>query len=237
MRPQDEVWHVWKGLNRNAWRTKPSWLQGLHKLCLEKLSSDFITATTAAQIQQLITLYVVPVLPDKHRITGIAALQKLPSPATTGRQFRLPQVRVPQQQCLVPSKLQVRWQAGLASERESKYWSLTLQRKGCLRDLSWSTQTVRLHALVCHARHGPPAEGFVAMHLCGNGACIHPEHIAWETHSDNRLHACHKHTPMHIPTVALNQQARDKARLDRHARAEDRRRAADVQAQLQDIVV
>ena len=77
---------------------------------------------------------MVPVVPPKHNITGIEALQKLPSPATTGMQFRLPPVRVPQQQCLVPSKLLVRWQTGLSFEKESEYWSLTLQSQGCLRD-------------------------------------------------------------------------------------------------------
>ncbi len=136
MQPQHEVWDVWKGLNPKAWRTKPSWLQGLHKHCLAQLPSDFSTATTTAQIQQLITPYVVPVLPPKHNITGIEALPQLPSPVTTGRQAWLPPVRVPQKQWLVPSKLLVRWQTGLAFQRESEYWNLTLQRAGCLRDVS-----------------------------------------------------------------------------------------------------
>ena len=48
-------------------------------------------------MQQLVTLYVVPVVLAKHKIKAIEHLQKLPSPATTGRQLqiRLPPVRVP----------------------------------------------------------------------------------------------------------------------------------------------
>ncbi len=75
------------------------------------------------------------------------------------------------------------------------------------------------------------------MHLCGNSSCIHLEHIAWETQSDNTLHAWHKHTPMHNLTVALNQQARAKKTGQRAAKAEDRQRAAEVQAQFEDIQV
>ena len=231
------MWHVWKGLD-HKWRTRPSWLQGpFHKLCLTKLPPDFSTATTAAQIQQLVTLYVVPVVPTKHNISGTEALQKLPSPATTGRQFRLPQVRVPQQQCLVPGKLLVRRLQGLAFEKDTDYWTLILQKVGSSRNLSWPTQLVRLHALICHARHGPPAEGDVAMHLCANKSCIHPEHIAWQTQSVNTLHAWHKHTPVHFPEVLPNQQARVKARLDKQARAEARQRSAQVSAHLEDIQV
>ena len=70
----------------------------------------------------------------------------------------------------MPTKLLVRWQTGLSFEKESEYWSLTLQSQGCLRDQSWSTKSVRLHALICHARHGPSAEGYIAMHLCGNSS-------------------------------------------------------------------
>ena len=169
MQPQDEVWPYWKGLNPKSWRTKPSWLQTLCSRgpCLPLLPSDFSTAITADQMQQLVTLYVVPVVPAKHQIKAIEHLQKLPSLATTGRQlqFRLPPVRVPQQQCLEPSKLLVRRLQGLAFEKESKYWKLTLQRVAC-------PQFVRLHALICHARHGPPPEGHVAMHLCGK--VMHP---------------------------------------------------------------
>ena len=215
MLPQAEVLQDWKGLSDSTWRCqpKPSWLQGpFHKLCLSELPADFSQASTAAQLRQLVALYVVPVLPAKHEIKGLEDLMRLPSPATTGRQPRLPLVRIPQQSCLEPSKLQVRWQTGLSFEKSSKYWNLTLQMQG----RNQSTQLVRLHALICHARHGPPADpGLVAKHLCGNLSCIHPEHIAWETQSDNRLHACHKHTPLHIPNVAQNQQARNEARQAR----------------------
>ena len=237
MQPRNGEWHVWKGLD-HKWRTRPSWLQGpFHKLCLTKLPPDFSTATTAAQIQQLVTLYVVPVVPAKHHITGIEALHKLPSPDTTGQQFRLPPVRVPQQQCLVPGKLLVRRLQGLTFDKESEYWKLTLQRVGSSRGVSWPTQSVRLHALICHARHGPPAEGDVAMHLCANKSCIHPEHIAWETQSVNTLHAWHKHTPVHFPTVDQSQKAKTQGRLDKQARAEARQRAAGMQAQLETISV
>ena len=154
---------------------------------------------------------MVPVLPAKHQIKGIEDLVRLPSPATTctGMQPKLPLIRTPQQSCLVPSKLLVRWQEGLASEKEAKYWTLTLQRLGRNR----STMAVRFHALICYGRHGTPADPrLVAKHLCSNPSCIHPEHIAWVTQSDNRLHACHKQTPVHFPKVAQNQQARAEAR-------------------------
>ena len=99
MQPQDEVWPYWKGLNPKSWRTKPSWPLGLCSRgpCLPLLPPDFSTAITADQMQQLVTLYVVPVVLAKHKIKAIEHLQKLPSPATTGRQLqiRLPPVRVP----------------------------------------------------------------------------------------------------------------------------------------------
>ena len=161
--------------------------------------------STAAQIQLLITLYVLPVVPLKHNIKSLGDLKKLPPPAITGKHPRLPTARIPKSQCLVPGKLLVRKLPSLAFMESTGYWNLTLQTNGS----SCSMKLVRLHALICHAGHGPPAHPrLVAMHLCGDSSCIHPEHIAWKTQSGNILHACHKHTPMHIPTVALKQQAR-----------------------------
>ena len=222
MLPQAEVLQDWKGLSDSQWsnKPKPSWLQGpFHKLTLPQLPADFSHASTASQIQQLVALCVVPVMLAKHQIKGIEDLMRLPSPATTGRQPKLPLVRIPQQPCLLPSKLLVRWGEGLAFE-ENGHCRLTLQRTG----RSWNSKAVRLATLICHARHGPPAvPRLVPKHLCGNHSCIHPEHISWETQSDNTLHARHKHTPMHIPTVAQNQQARAEAQ---QARAEAKQAAA-----------
>ena len=107
MLPQAEVLQDWKGLSDSQWsnKPKPSWLQGpFHKLTLPQLPADFSHASTASQIQQLVALCVVPVMLAKHQIKGIEDLMRLPSPATTGRQPKLPLVRIPQQPCLLPSK-------------------------------------------------------------------------------------------------------------------------------------
>ena len=210
--PQPEVLQDWKGLNDSHWtaQTKPSWLQGpFHQLCLPQLAAtDFSHASTACQLKQLVDLCVVPVLPAKHQIKGIDDLMRLPSPTTSGTQPKLPLVRVPQKSCLIPSKLLVRRQESLACMESTGYWNLTLQISGS----SCSTKLVRLHALICHARHGPPADPRLrAKHLCGNLPCIHPEHIAWGTQCDTILHACHKYRPMHFPKVAQNYQAKAEA--------------------------
>eukprot|EP00891_Asterochloris_glomerata_P009125 jgi/Astpho2/9125/Aster-02775 len=91
--PQAEVLQDWKGLSDSQWsnKPKPSWLQGpFHKLTLPQLPADFSHASTASQIQQLVALCVVPVMLAKHQIKGIEDLMRLPSPATTGRQPKLP---------------------------------------------------------------------------------------------------------------------------------------------------
>ena len=156
MQPQDGVCHDWQGLKASLWspQTKPCWLQGLipDRLCLPLLPSHFSTASTAAQIQQLITLYVLPVVPLKHNIKSLGDLDKLPSPALTGKHPRLPTARIPKTQCLVPGKLLVRKLPSLAFMESTGYWNLTLQISGS----SCSMKLVRLHALICHARHAPP---------------------------------------------------------------------------------
>ena len=55
------------------------------QLCLPQLPPTF---STAAQIQQLVTLCVMPMVLAKHHIRGFKDLKRLPSPATTGRQLR-----------------------------------------------------------------------------------------------------------------------------------------------------
>ena len=57
-------------------------------LYLPQLPADDSTATTAAQIQQLVTLCEVPVVPAKHHIRGNNKdLTRLLSPAINGRHF------------------------------------------------------------------------------------------------------------------------------------------------------
>ena len=75
--------HDWQGLKASLWspQTKPCWLQGLipDRLCLPLLPSHFSTASTAAQIQLLITLYVLPVVPLKHNIKSLGGPQEAAS--------------------------------------------------------------------------------------------------------------------------------------------------------------
>ena len=207
MLPQAEVLQDWLGLSDSHWRCqpKPSWLQGpFHKLCLPQLPANFSHASTAAQLQQLIALCVVPVLPAKHQIKGIEDLMRLPSPATTGRQPRLPLVKVPQQSCLVPSKLQVRRQEGLANEGNGN-WRLTLQRSG--RSCTAKGSEIGCPHLPCAAwrPRRPRADGYAPVWQ----PLMHPpKHMSWQPTSVRSLYFWNKHTPLHIPRVAQNVQAR-----------------------------
>lgn len=45
------------------------------------------------------------------------------------------------------------------------------------------------YAAVCEMAHGPrPSSNHDAAHLCGNRACVNPNHIRWVTKSENMRH-------------------------------------------------
>lgn len=46
-------------------------------------------------------------------------------------------------------------------------------------------RTIQPHVVACVASCGPRPEGMEASHLCGNGRCINPRHLLWETHPEN----------------------------------------------------
>lgn len=55
------------------------------------------------------------------------------------------------------------------------------------------------YRFVCSVVHGPPKEGYVARHLCGNGyhGCINPAHLLWGTAEQNaRDSFLHNQRPM-----------------------------------------
>lgn len=43
------------------------------------------------------------------------------------------------------------------------------------------------HRFMCELMNGPPPEGHLAAHSCGNRRCVNPNHIGWKTHAGNQL--------------------------------------------------
>lgn len=48
-----------------------------------------------------------------------------------------------------------------------------------------SPYRVRMHRIVCEARHGSMSEDMDARHLCHNKCCVNPDHIVPGTRADN----------------------------------------------------
>lgn len=43
------------------------------------------------------------------------------------------------------------------------------------------------HRFICEQKNGPPPEGHLAAHSCGNRRCVNPKHLSWKTHAGNQL--------------------------------------------------
>ena len=47
---------------------------------------------------------------------------------------------------------------------------------------------IRIHRWICMDQYGPPATvDHEAVHVCGNSACVAPDHLRWATPEENRL--------------------------------------------------
>lgn len=72
-----------------------------------------------------------------------------------------------------------------AGEEACWMWTGAKDREGYGR--FWiNDKQVRAHAVAFTLTHGrPPQAGSVVRHLCGNGLCVNPKHLAEGTHKQN----------------------------------------------------
>jgi hypothetical protein len=71
---------------------------------------------------------------------------------------------------------------------ECLIWPFGRTSKGYAANLLYNGISQPVHRHVCTYRHGPPPfPGAEASHICGKGneACTNPNHVLWETHSEN----------------------------------------------------